>query len=363
MAATYGYAGEFSSDEDIDRIEQQSERVVQSRFNDSFNSRPNAQQIEKTIEKIRSLSPDEDIDLTDELLAALLDHFKTQRGPIVDSTRNLYKKIAFRIIREGSRKENENNANNHNNNNIVINDTGLASKQRPQAIDSFSSDEEELPAPVVQGTLKKRINELVLDDESKPDEAGDENVEEMEVDQEAPHTGQLRETKQVDISTEDEEDDNTGESTGGSESDDSNSESEVLEVTPIKPSRQQAVITGGKSRAAPKQAHSESSVKRQPLAQSTPKDTTSSTAKKPYTRSQRMAAARAVTSSQKATDSFLTSKTSVSATNKSSRSSRRVYLFIGSAILVALLSFLIYRFRDNILAQSSAGRRLSINFG
>lgn len=362
MATTYGYGGEFSSDEDVDKLEQQqNERMIQGKFDNSL--RPSKKQIEDTIDTIKRMPFDQDVNLSDEMLAGLLDHFKTQRGPIVDSTRKLYNKIALRLIRGDQQlagndelvakdTNGNSNKNNHNlNNNNNINSINFIHKAPQQKADTFSSDEEE--------------DELVPVFVRRPTPQH-ENDEQMDIDSVTP-TGPVRETKQVDMSTTDEEDDSESASSNDdtSELEELNSESDVMEVTPIKPpgNQQSAAIAAKEkegvealmavSRATPKQADS---VKRQPLAQSTPKDP-SETAKKPYTRSQRVAT-RSATRGRAAVNSPGKSLTETSASSTDAfvareRSPRRNYVLVFVSVLVVLLAILLYYFRS-FIANSAA---------
>lgn len=278
MATTYGYGGEFSSDEDVDKLEQiQTDRIVQAKFDSSL--RPSKKHIEETIELIKLMPVDEEVNLSDEMLASLLDYYKTQRGPIVDSTRKLYNKIALRLIRgdqQQSRIDNtttkdtngSSNSNVDNNNSIH-----LIQKTSQKGADTFSSDEDDdLP------TNRRNVEINDAEDEIK-----------MDVDLDTP-TGPVRVTKQVDMSTTDEDDDEDDKDTideDTSELEELNSESDVMDVTPIKsPANHQR---SKKEKDGVEAVIAASRInQRQPLAQSTPKDSTD-TAKKPYTRSQRIA--------------------------------------------------------------------------
>lgn len=387
MATTHGYGGEFSSDDEIDRIEQQSERVIQSKFNDGYNVRPSADEIEQTIEAIRKSSAGDSFKINDELLAGLLDYFKIHRGPIVDSTRKLYTKLVLKMIQEqhsnGSAGTNgktiHDNFNNNNNNNVIDDndlDAALKSRKPEVAIDSFSSDEEEPLAPHVRTALKKRTEETSNKKQTKLD---DDVVEAMEVDSETPK-GQVRDTKQVDINT-DEEDNSAddSESSDESEGNEMNSKSDVLEVTPIKPSKGIILALNERQRSTDvssavtpvtlRQAAAESaSVKRQPLAHSTPKESISGTAKKPYTRSSRRLAETktpAANSHDSTTDSFIETKTAATSSNDGKRLFRRSFLLIPAALMFVLIAFLVYKYRESIsekIPTSSRAFGTTINF-
>lgn len=353
MAATYGYGGEFSSDEDIDKIEQQAERFVESRFSQV---KPTKNQIEETIENVRRLPIEQDVNLTDELLAGLLDYYKTQRGPIVDSTRTLYKKIVLRLIRgeqqqggnsDSNKEQNGNSNNNNNNNNIIyLNKSAAPPVVRPlQVADTFSSDDDDEPMPQASDLDKRKFDSRVVYNNNNVDAE-----DKMDVDPETP-TGPIRQSKQVDIST-DEDTEATDD-----ESETSDDDSEELDVTPIKPPNQPAASQAQKNVITPKPS-TESAVKKQPLAQSTPKEYVES-AKKPYTRSQRVAT-RASAMKEKRTElDAATNKpalvtTSVSQTGvQSNRSTRRTYALVTVTMLVLLLAALFYQFRTQILERAS----------
>lgn len=351
MATTYGYGGEFSSDEDIDKLEQQqSEQMVQAKFDN--NSRPGKRQIEDLISSIKSAPYDQEFQLSDDLLAGLLDYYKTPRGPIVDSTRKLYHKIVLRLIRDdqpqaaddtatNGNSDNQNGTNINNNNNNSIN---IIQKPQQQTAEAFSSDDDE---PVVVMSKKKFDSRVVYTD-------NDENK--MEVDSETP-SGPPRETKQVDLSSSEDESDSSHDS---EDSDESESESDVLDATPIKPTVSQSREKEGVQAlmdarpSTPRQP--ESSMKRQqPLAHSTPKETPAAGAKKPYTRSQRVAT-RSATRSNRASDvsnkssgSAVVPNTSADAFIESKQtSSGKKYAVIAVSLLVIVLAVLFFYFKSNI---------------
>ncbi|CAA3006440.1 Hypothetical predicted protein [Olea europaea subsp. europaea] len=377
--ATYGYAGDFSSDDD-EKVEQYQERMVQTKFDNTI--RPSKKQIEDEIENIKRLPFDQEINLNDDILAGLLDYYKTPRGPIVDSTRKLYNKIALRLVRgdqqdligrDGLVKESTNgNTKLDNENNNSINIIKKDSSQPISIADTFSSDEE-VDVVHTNSQAKKFDSRVVYNDVNNHDE------DLMDVDSETP-SGPIRETKQVDLPTtdedEDEESDNDDESSSESkpsESDEElNSESDVIEVTPIK----SPASTGREKEAievlmamrpnTPKQA--EASIKKQQMVHSTPKDSFAEAAKKPYTRSQRVAtrSATRITRSSEATskgskldsstssaDAFLESKRKVS---------RRSYAMMVGALLVLLIAFAAYYFRSNIVQTAEPLLRKKLSF-
>lgn len=150
MATTYGYAGEFSSDEDVEL--QQNERY-KSKVAAQGPEKLSKIQLEEIIATIKLTGSDDNIVLSDDVLAGLLDYFETQRGPIVDSTRALYKKLVLRKIRgekqmsdkpqngDGLVDSNGNVAaenNNHINNYLV-------DEQKQMTIDGSSDEDEPMP--------------------------------------------------------------------------------------------------------------------------------------------------------------------------------------------------------------------------
>lgn len=326
MAATFGYGGEFSSDEDVDRMEQQSERLTQSKFDAYAQMKPTKHQIEEAIEVIRSTPIDQDINATDELLAGLLDYYKVQRGPVVDSTRNLYKKIILRMVR-GQQSTNGNDSSKDTNGNVEL-------IKKSQDIDITASSEEDEPMPPassqssVEQNKRKFDSRVVYNDKLEP----------MEVDTETPNRQlhAIRNTKPVDMSSSDESE--TEES-----SDESTDDSEVLDVTPIKPQ----AVAPTKASSTPiasvvKQAESVG----KKLASVDPK-------KKPYTRSQRVAASKVTSSSIKKTDAS-SSKVDTSPVSqvkpltKSAQSSKFRVRYIVSALLVIVLALFFYYFKSDL---------------
>lgn len=349
MATTYGYGGEFSSDEDIDKLEQQSEQIIQSKFENFTSVKPSKRQIEETIEAIRRMPLEQDVTLSDELLAGLLDYYKTQRGPIVDSTRKLYKKIVLRLIRSDLKQAGNNDATNGNANN----NTNLIGKRPQQAADSFSSDDEE-PAPqILAGAAKRKFDTRVVHNNNNNKDDDDDNSQDeqenpMEVDSETPN-GPVRETKQVDISTTEEDSEETSD-----ESNESLNSESVLEVTPIKPQSNQTSSMNHeaqKTTVSTTQKQPESSTKRQqPIAHSTPKGTVESV-KKPYTRSQRIAASRAAFNEKMAKVSSKTAPVATNVSNKTNRVSRRKYALLTVTLLVVILAFVLY-YRSNLIKST-----------
>lgn len=356
MATTYGYGGEFSSDEDIDKIEQRAEQIAQAK---SGVFKPTRQQIEDFIRTMRKEPIDaDDLDMPDDLLAGLLDYFKTQRGPIVDSTRSLYKKIVLKLIHGETQQQKTDQSNNGNNNNINNNNNNIVGMlaPRPRVIE-FSSDEDDDPL-VPKDASKKRFDPRVVDDKATSNgiEVVDENEDSMEIDSETPN-GPPRNTKQVDISTTDDDDDETEESSTeerSSDDEDQELDNDALEVTPIKPSANQTsdmMRDGTATTPASKQLHS--SVKRQqPLAHSTPKESIDSN-KKPYTRSQRVAASR-VTSMVKDNKSSADPKlasSSASVSSSSNRMSRKKYILLTVTLLMVLAAFGIYFIKPDLMIR------------
>lgn len=367
--ATYGYAGDFSSDDD-EKIELIQERMVQNKYDQTV--KPNKKQIEDTIESIKRLPFDQEINLGDDILAGLLDYYKTQRGPIVDSTRKLYHKIALRLIRgdqsSGGVPMDTTNGNspptNDNNNSINIISKGVPAQQN--AADAYSSDEDDIEI-VGSNNFAKKFDGRVAYNNNVDDDK-------MEVDSEVTHSAQVRNTKQVDLPTTDEEDDeSSSESDDPSESnndDELNSEPDMLEVTPIKapPSiasreKEAVKVLMAIRPSTPKQT--ESSIRRQPLAQSTPKDSTAlETAKKPYTRSQRVATRSATKSSRETSkvDNKDSSSTSAGAFLENKRASRVNYTLLSAALLVFVFAFLAYYFKSNIIGTAEPLFRKRITF-
>lgn len=367
MATSYGYSGEFSSDEDIDRIERQSEKLVQTKFDAYAAARLNKRQVEELIETIKRIPVDQDVQLTDEHIAGLLDYYKTQRGPIVDSTRNLYKKIVLRLVRgvnaahqeaqgNGTAQSKDSFAAVANNNNIIIknsvnannnNNNYTVRKPIQHPAETFSSDEDEPMIPV-DGDAKK---------------SNTEQVEPMEIDPVANAAQQRREPKLINITDDESEESEDDEDAEGDEvadkaqqqedddesdekevREDKSSDSDELDVTPIKPTSH---VLGQTPKATST-----------PLAQTKQRKTARdsqapSTAQKPYTRSQRMAAARA-SSASNAADSV---------TNATSAPVRRTKtkLLVG-ALVVMLIAFLIYYFRSNVMKTTDRFMSRKITF-
>lgn len=356
MAATYGYGGEFSSDEDIDRMEQHSERLVQSKF-DSYtgqSNKPSKQAIEEAIVAIKSMPLDQDITLTDELLAGLLDHYKTQRGPIVDSTRNLYKKIILRLIRGSGDKamassNGDSNGNSNNNNND--------SKKPQQVVEAAASSDEDEPMPPASSqesaTDKRKFDSRVVYNEDR--------LEPMEVDSETP-AGVMRSNKNVDISSSSEVSSGSDDDEAVDESEDeSDSDSEEADVTPVKEKKQ------SQQKAAPGQKSSDMVKKPSTTNVAANKEaaTLAEAKKKPYTRSQRIAATRASpSSSSKKTDvSSSRVETSVSDTKSLAQRSQKLPLkFIISAVFIAMVAALLYHFRSDLTKSSERILSRAIKF-
>lgn len=336
MAATYGYGGEFSSDEDIDRMEQQAERLAQSKFDSFAQVKPTKHQIEEAIETIRSMPIEQDVSISDDLLAALLDHYKTARGPIVDSTRNLYKKIILRLVRgdqpahvtangdqvndsNGGGVTNNTNGNiNNNNNRINIYAKGKHSMNAD--VVNSSDDDEPMPPVTSQTGSVERSN---LDSRPVVSNIND-KAEPMEVDSEISVKPAYRTSTEDDDDDEFEEDDDEdsdkteSSATYDEDDDDESSDSEVLDVTPVKKAPAQQTT---KSVQKPSESVKRQTVKKQ--SEVNPQQ------KKPYTRSQRVAATRATSAVKaKKTDvssskvDGLTQTYSVTSVTKSSDNSR-----------------------------------------
>lgn len=329
MAATYGYGGEFSSDEDIDRMEQQSERLTQSKFDSYAQMKPTKHQIEEAIEVIRRTPIDQDINATDELLAGLLDYYKVQRGPIVDSTRSLYKNIILRMVR-GQQSSNGNDSSKDTNGNVNL-------IKKTQEIDITQSSDEDEPMPPASSQSSVEQNKKKFDSRV----VYNEKLEPMEVDSEASNQlSAIRNTKPVDMSSS--EDSETEESTDESSEEDS----EVLNVTPIKPQA-----------AAPAKATSTplaSAVK--PAELLAKKAASVDPKKKPYTRSQRVAASKATTSSSAKKTDVTSSKVEASPISqaavkplaKSAQSSKFKVRYLVSALLVIVLALFLYYFKSDL---------------
>lgn len=382
MATTYGYSGEFSSDEDIDRLEQQAERLTQAKFDSHFGqAKPSKSQIEKAIETIKRAPIEQDFTITDDLLASLLDHYKTARGPIVDSTRNLYKKIVLRLIRgeqspsNGEQvKESNGSSNLANNNNNNDNDTGasfnnnnnktpakraLEGQVRDLVVANDGSSDEDEPMPPVtsQSSQDAKIANLFPTDKPEP----------MDVDSEQNLDKQIyRSRKQEEGDSGDDDDSDKTESSSDEDDqddDDKSSDSEVIDVTPIKSNTANHSIE--RYRYVDRQVES-STVKKQPPSRQKQSTQETTPLKKPYTRSQRVAATRASSaikssrtdvSSSKADALSSGDKTSSadSVTNKSSpilQSVMQPKVLIPSA-LVVLIAVLLFFFRSDLSKATS----------
>lgn len=343
MAATYGYGGEFSSDEDIDRLEQQSEGLS-AKFGAAAvgATKPSKQQIEEMINTIRQFPVDQEISLSDEYLIGLLDYYRVNRGPVVDSTRKLYKRLAIKRIRDfgqdavaSNGEANITNGNSDNNNSINI----IAKKLQSVAqVEPASSDDDEPMPPVSsQSSVEQSNRRKITQTNDKP--------EPMEVDVErtpiTPALADIRTTRQVDISSSEDESDK-----GSNSGDDS--DSEELDITPPKyPAQQQQtkLVTGKVIASTPIK---DSVAKISPVTQ---KDAVKIKSKTPqYTRSQRIA----TRSSKKSTD-VSSSKVDgcqpiAQATNlnKSTLASKFRVKFLISTLLVALLAIFIYHYRNDL---------------
>lgn len=325
MAATYGYGGEFSSDEDIDRMEQQSERLTQSKFDSYAQMKPTKHQVEETIEVIRRTPIDQGFNASDELLAGLLDYYQVQRGPIVDSTRSLYKNIILRMVR-GQQSSNGNDSSKDTNGNVNL-------IKKTQEIDITQSSDEDEPMPPASSQSSVEQNKRKFDSRV----VYNEKLEPMEVDSEATdQLSAIRNTKPVDMSSS--EDSETEES-----SDESTEDSEVLNVTPIKPQA-----------AAPAKATSTPLASAVKLTEAK-KAASVDPKKKPYTRSQRVAASKATSSSAKKTDvtsgkaeASPVTQTVAKPLAKSAQSSKFKVRYLVSALLVIVLALFLYYFKSDL---------------
>lgn len=395
MATTYGYGGEFSSDEEIDRIEQQSGRLVQSKFDSNAQVKPTKNQIEEAIEAIKRLPLDQDLNLTDELLAGLLDYYKTQRGPIVDSTRNLYKKIVLRLIRGEQQQQqasngdfitidnsNGNVANNNNNNNVISNHN-LVAKLKPQQapIELGSSDEDEPMLPASQSSVTgKKLDTRVLYNNDK--------IEPMEVDSETPNSQMLAKSRLQPRQVNEMTSSSSSESSSDESSEESDSDSEVLDLTPVKNQVQStnaaAKVTNTKLIPATTKDRKLAQVVAPPqTAVSTVKSSITSneavadSKKKPYTRSQRVVTTRS-SSKQQHQNSPEDKKTNVSSSkqveasasslsdakplSKSVLKSKFKVKYLVFALIVVLFAFLLFHFRLDLTKSTDRVFKRAINF-
>lgn len=374
MATTYGYSGEFSSDEDIDRLEQQAERLTQAKFDSQFGQpKPSKSQVEKAIDTIRRSPIEHDFSISDELLAALLDYYKTKRGPIVDSTRNLYKKIVLRLIRgdqpaaNGEQIKESNGAAVNNNNNDNNNSKPLVQGQARYATDvatnevGSSDDDEPMPPVFSQTALEERSN---LDSRTVVTEVASlaDKLKPMEVDSEQNLNKQMyRDQRQTvdelndEHENDDDDDDSDKTESSSDDQDEETSDSEVLDVTPVKPGNvdlQTNVKSTGKQIEP-------SATKKQARQKQLQQDTTPQ--KKPYTRSQRVAATRASSaikssrtdvSSSKVdgpiqTDSVSSAGRAVSKTSATLKGVMQPKVLIPT-VLVVLVAVLLFFFRSDL---------------
>lgn len=384
MAATYGYGGEFSSDEDIDRIEQQSERLVQSKFDSHAQVKPTRFQIEEAVETIKRLPLDQtDFNFTDELLAALLDHYKTQRGPIVDSTRNLYKKIVLRLIRGDQQQvingevtvdsNSSTNGKQQNNNSVILDNNNINSmnfKLKPFTgpAELGSSDEDEPMLPASQSSVSggKKLDSRVVYNSN-------DRVEPMEVDSENP-SSQLaardgpRDNEMTSSSS------SSSESSSEESSEESDSDSEALDMTPRKnqvPEQQKQSEV--QTPAVPIQRKVVTSATApNVLSAKANKEPVTDAKKKPYTRSQRVVATRSSLRQQsnenKKADVSLSKQVDAAASSNVKPLSKSVlkskfrakYLVI--PVIVALFAFLLYHFRLDLTKSTDRVFKRAISF-
>lgn len=376
MAATYGYGGEFSSDEDI---EQQSDRIAQSKFDSHAQVKPNHQQIETAIEAIKH---DQDVNLTDELLAGLLDYYKIQRGPIVDSTRNLYKKIILRLVRDDQQQQASNgdavavgNSNggadsgNNNNNNISSNHNLITKHVKPQQApyELGSSDEDEPMLPASQSSIiGKKLDTQVFYNNDK--------IEPMEVDSETP-SSQLIKPRQVNTEL---TSSSSSESSTYESSEDS--DSEVLDLTPLKNQAAQstnvtaakvntkAVSTPRERKVASVETTAQTS---SVLPAKSNNEVATNSKKKPYTRSQRVTRSkqqalddeiRAKVGSSKQSEESASVSSGVKPLNKKVLQSKFKVKYVLFALIVALFAFLLFHFRLDLLKSTDRVFKRAINF-
>ena len=366
--ATYGYAGDFSSDDD-EKVEQ----AQQAPAKYDNNVRPTKTQIEEAIQFIKRAPIDGEVNLNDDVLAGLLDYYQTQRGPIVDSTRKLYNKIALRLVRDDHTKDTNNDAketngnsnnNNNNNNNIDANPMSGKGVTQQSTADTFSSDEEEIE---MTANAKKFDSRVVYGNNNVVATENDEDR--MEVDSEPP-SGAVRNNKPIELPTTDEEPSSSSDEDPSEAGEDPNSESsDVLEVTPIRPpasanrEKEAVEVLMAMRPSTPKQTGS-SSIKRQPLAHSTPKESFVETAKKPYTRSQRITT-RSATKSRRDMQQ-LDSKNSPSVSTdvfiEKKRAACPGYTLVTVTLLVLVLALLAYYYRSSILNTAEPLLRKKISF-
>lgn len=334
MAATYGYSGEFSSDEEIDRVDQQNERLA--KFDSYVQSKgPSKNEIEEAIESIKRLADETNFSIADDLLAGILDHYKTQRGPIVDSTRGLYKKIVLRLVRgiqatNGDSNRNgiiSSNNNNQDNNNII-------DKRQEHGVASSDEDEPVLPPTTEQ---RPKFDSRVIGVSSE------EAAEPMEIDSMSAN-GPMRSNKQIDLpDTDEEEKEAEDEESTEDDSNTEESESEELEERSDQLKREvEKLVVTSKSKKPSASAAATKKSPAEPKSKVTPDPS-----KKPYTRSQRMAASKLNSSSASATSlKSLDAKTSESAfIEKPARNYTLIAATIGSALVVALVAFLFYHYK------------------
>lgn len=332
MTTAYGYGGEFSSDEEADKMEGQQYNIQPNK--------PTRSQLEEVIETIRNMSPDQDVNIADDFIAGLLDYYKTSRGPIVDSTRNLYKKILIRLIRGEQPQQTTNGASEQTNGNGPTNNNNFeedVKSKGPLVETQASSDEDEPMPPASQDSLYKkkfdsRVVEMDVDHETYP------AVIAAPID---PITAPIRSIKTLEIPT-----------TSDSETEESSEDSEIPNLTPPE-ARNIELVTSTpiakrvSSTTANKVASTEpnkvvSADAKKVAAPEVNKVSSTDAKKKPFTRSQRAAAAA------KAIDDINTS--SMSKNDIVIRGSKRAQTskFIISAALVAFVAFFLYYFRSDI---------------
>lgn len=348
MAATYSYGGDFSSDDDYERNEQ----AGQAKWKQfEAHPRPSQDQIDNAIEQIKNLGPDEDFQIADDLLGAILDLYKTQRGPIVESTRKLYQKFVLRAVRGDSDNGNPANDNNNNDDSKTGDSPGWPTKNILSHDVPSSDDDEPNPPFSSQSNVefqRSKLDKFILDTQ-------DDEAEPMDVDLDVSN-GAIRDHKQVDISSSEEseeEEDSTGSDT------ETTSES-GLDVTETAPKQVQAVSTK-QSVSAPKPLMASTPINKtsQMRKLTTYNDKDAASTRKPYTRSQKAVHDASANASNSKISLDISSKASQSRTSKF-----RVKYFIVVAIIIAVVAFFLFLLRSHQLENvKKAGKSLlSIKF-
>lgn len=197
----YAYGGEFSSDEDNENSSQVNRNKAGNKFlRDGEPVKPTDAQVEEALENIRK-TRGQNLELSDELIGAILDHYHTARGPIVGSTRDLYKRIIIKLVLRdenlayGDEPKKSNNGN---------------AKNKFTAPDAYSSDED---------------NDESGDDESEADH-------ELSYDQDGSELMEVDQDDDIEISPNSNPD--SKHSGPNQESASDTTDSEVEDVTPTK---------------------------------------------------------------------------------------------------------------------------------